>query len=432
MIKNTLFTLLFILVTLTTKAQIASRLLSTQSTLQGISPDNVMFIDVAGGVQRIYVARTDSMKFATKQILGIRDTITNMGLRSFYTKTQGDLRYLQSFTELDPTVPSFVKGITLTNISQWNSAYSVASNLATVATTGSYVDLLSKPTIPTTTSQLTNNSGFLTSVPAQSFSSITGKPTTLSGYGIVDAYPLSGNPSAFLTSISSGQVTTALGYTPLSAEVDGSITNEIELPMQTGQSGKVLSTNGTSPSWVNSPTGTVSSVGLISSDLTVSGSPITTSGSITANLTTTGVSAGTYDWVTVDTKGRISTGINTPLPTIIASGGRNFNQAYQISSTRPSQISISAQISCNLSLTGGQAGTIQMQISADGSTNWLTIGTITASSTGTLTIGLNTTQISGSQLVYNELPTGYYWRATTTNTTGTPTFTFNGGYQVVY
>jgi L-fucose mutarotase/ribose pyranase (RbsD/FucU family) len=38
------------------------------------------------------------------------------------------------------------------------------------------------------------------------------------------------------------------GY--LTAEVDGSITNEIELPTQTGNSGKVLSTNGTSPSWV--------------------------------------------------------------------------------------------------------------------------------------------------------------------------------------
>lgn len=41
----------------------------------------------------------------------------------------------------------------------------------------------------------------------------------------------------------------------LTAEVDGSITNEIELPSQTSQSGKYLTTNGTSPSWttVTSP-----------------------------------------------------------------------------------------------------------------------------------------------------------------------------------
>lgn len=30
---------------------------------------------------------------------------------------------------------------------------------------------------------------------------LSGKPTTLSGYGITDAYPLSGNPSGFLTSV---------------------------------------------------------------------------------------------------------------------------------------------------------------------------------------------------------------------------------------
>ena len=60
----------------------------------------------------------------------------------------------------------------------------------------------------------TNPSGYITSVPAQTFLSLTGKPTTLSGYGIVDAYPLSGNPSAFLTSITSSNVTTALGFTP--------------------------------------------------------------------------------------------------------------------------------------------------------------------------------------------------------------------------
>jgi hypothetical protein len=54
-------------------------------------------------------------------------------------------------------------------------------------------------------------------VPAQTFASLTGKPTTLSGYGITDAYPLTGNPSNFLTSITSGNVTTALGFTPYNA-----------------------------------------------------------------------------------------------------------------------------------------------------------------------------------------------------------------------
>ncbi len=37
--------------------------------------------------------------------------------------------------------------------------------------------------------------GYLTSV---SFAALIGKPTTLSGYGITDAYPLTGNPSSFI------------------------------------------------------------------------------------------------------------------------------------------------------------------------------------------------------------------------------------------
>ena len=38
-------------------------------------------------------------------------------------------------------------------------------------------------------------------------------------------------------------------FTITGTEVDGSVTNEIELPTQTGNSGKYLTTNGTSPSW---------------------------------------------------------------------------------------------------------------------------------------------------------------------------------------
>ena len=44
-----------------------------------------------------------------------------------------------------------------------DSGYVTDASLATVATTGSYNDLINKPTIPTTTSQLVNNSGYITS-----------------------------------------------------------------------------------------------------------------------------------------------------------------------------------------------------------------------------------------------------------------------------
>jgi hypothetical protein len=55
-------------------------------------------------------------------------------------------------------------------------------------------------------------------------------------------------------------------------------------PTQTGNSGKVLTTDGTDTSWASMGTGTVTSVAVSSTDLSVSGSPITTSGTITLNV----------------------------------------------------------------------------------------------------------------------------------------------------
>lgn len=177
---------------------------------------------------------------------------------------QGKLNSLPGFTEVDPTVPSYVKSISNTNINNWNSAFSwgnhaLAGYLTTeidptvpgvakaltggdtsnwntsyrwgnhaglykpityvpawteitgkpsfagVALSGDYNDLINKPaipTVPTNVSAFTNDVGYLTSIPNQTWASITGKPTTLSGYGITDAYPLSGNPSGFITSAS--------------------------------------------------------------------------------------------------------------------------------------------------------------------------------------------------------------------------------------
>lgn len=50
-----------------------------------------------------------------------------------------------------------------------------------------------------------------------------------------------------MTEYASGQAISSAGY--LTSEVDGSTTNEIELPSQTGNSGKILTTNGSSVSW---------------------------------------------------------------------------------------------------------------------------------------------------------------------------------------
>lgn len=202
------------------------------------------------------------------------------------------------------------------------------------------------------------------------------------------------------------------------------------LPSQTGNSGKVLGTNGTSLSWVSmsSGSGTVTSVGISSTDFSVSGSPITSSGTITLNLNTSGVTAGTYSGVTVNNKGIVTAGTNRSY----SAASRTLNSAYQISTTRDCFVSYGVDVSATISLLAGQTGTVVLEY-ADNSgmtTNVVTVQTSVNGNTGTLTVGLNLTQTT-TQSVTGIIPAGKYVRLRTVNTTGTPTFTYRTGQEVL-
>lgn len=208
------------------------------------------------------------------------DPIWTTDKTSYYNKTTSDSRYLQSYSETDPSVPSYAKTLSNFNIIKTNT------------------DPLYRP---------------ITYVPA--FVDITGKPTTYSGYGITDVYPLTGNPSSFLTSyieidpIVSARTLTINGTTLSLAS------------NRTWTVGDLLSTGSyTNPSWLISlpyskitgtpiiTGGTVTSVGITGSELSITGSPVTSSGNIGLALSTTGITAGTYGRLTVDTKGRATAG----------------------------------------------------------------------------------------------------------------------------
>lgn len=170
--------------------------------------------------------------------------------------------------------------------------------------------------------------------------------------------------------------------------------------------------------------GTVTSVGLsVPTAFSVS-APITSAGDIT--LTCVGSST---QYITG--QGNLATLPTVFVPTPIAAGTRNFNQAYQLSSTNSSYITVSPQVSCAHSVSGGQSGTVTLEISPNGSTGWIFIGVLVGENTGSLSLGINTVDVTGCQLS-TTLPPGYYWRLTTANVTGTPTYTFNGGAEIVY
>lgn len=98
----------------------------------------------------------------------------------------------------------------------WTNAEALPT-LSTVATTGDYNDLTNKPTIPTVptdVSAFNNDAGYITGI-------TSGDVTNALGYT-----PYSdANPNGYITGISSGDVTSALGYTPYSdANPSGYIT----------------------------------------------------------------------------------------------------------------------------------------------------------------------------------------------------------------
>ena len=85
-------------------------------------------------------------------------TETELNQKGYLTEHQ-DISHLAAKSELHShSNKSILDNITNSNITAWNNK----SNFS-----GNYNDLTNKPTIPTTTSQLTNNSGFLTSIPSE-------------------------------------------------------------------------------------------------------------------------------------------------------------------------------------------------------------------------------------------------------------------------
>lgn len=334
--------------------------------------------------------------------------------------------------------------------------------------------ILNKPTIPTNTNQLTNGAGFITGVTSgqittalgftpysaanpngytandtdanlrnrsnhtgtQSWSTITGTPTSLSGYGISD-----GVTSASLTTTLSGYATTGAlsakfntpsGTTSEYVRGNGTLATFPTIPTNTNQL-----TNGSNFVDVAGARGSVS--------LTTTGSGAATYNSTTGvlnvptpsayTLPNTGT-AGTYSGVTTDAQGRVTAGTtrsftNNPSRTIqtVAAAGNG----WQIDASRDSTVSYSVTIATSLTLSGGTSGYVVLEIASTNSStaaNWQEIDRLPNGQSGTgLVVGLGINNTGGGS-VAGWVPAGYYVRMRSVNTSGTPVYTYTSGQEV--
>ena len=115
-----------------------------------------------------------------------------------YYDSVGVMPHLNMHTLMNGAVTDSIMGhkanghVTRLHMNQLVIPYSNITGKPTLFS-GSYTDLTNKPTIPTNTNQLTNGSGFLTS------SSLTPYSTKIVSDGLY--YPLGSNPSNYLTSV---------------------------------------------------------------------------------------------------------------------------------------------------------------------------------------------------------------------------------------
>lgn len=195
------------------------------------------------------------------------------------------------------------------------------------------------PTIPTNVSAFTNDTGYITTEtdptvpawakastkPSYNFSEIGSTPTTISGYGLTDAYTKTEvdnlllalpEPMLFKGSLGTGGTITSLPAAAASNE--GFVYKVITDGTYASQAAKVGDTFISDGSaWVlipsgDEPSGTVTSVGLsndTNGGLSVSGSPITSSGTISIGhsnvLASAQTTSGIYP-IKIDKNGHIS------------------------------------------------------------------------------------------------------------------------------
>lgn len=115
-----------------------------------------------------------------------------------------------------------------------------------------------------------------------------------------------------------------------------------------------------------------------------------------------------------------------------ASAARSLNTAFQISTTRDADVRYSVQCTITASISGGQQCDVILEIASDSAftSNVQTLGIVGTGQTYTLAVALQGVAPQTAQ-VTGYVPAGYYARLRTVNVTGSPTYQFRAGQEVL-
>lgn len=122
--------------------------------------------------------------------------------------------------------------------------------------------------------------------------------------------------------------------------------------------------------------------------------------------------------------------INTATRSIVTGTGAT---GFQVSATRNVFASYSVTIATTATIGGSASGSIVLEVAATNSAtagDWVEVARFTNGQAITLAIALQSVQTLAGQ-VNGMIPAGYYAKIRSINNSGTPTYTFNSGREIL-
>lgn len=228
------------------------------------------------------------------------------------------------------------------------------------------------------------------------------------------------NGPGYITGINGSNVVSALGYTPYN---NTNPNNYID--QSGGRSAISIANTGSGNATYNPSTGVLNVPTPVNQTIALAGD-VTGIGatSITTTLANSGVTAGTYEFITVNAKGLVTGGYNSITNSLTA---RVSGTAYQASNTsRTYDLDFTITISNASVLIAAGDGKLILETSPNGTTGWAEY-TQGRSSIG----GVVASTGSNQQLIAFNIPAGYYYRLVYTTVSGTSSWAYIEGHETL-